>query len=219
MSKIYIFRDKNRLTFTHNPFPEEPGTEPRLSRRTYLAFARWLRENVLEEDLKSEIVPHGMFNRHDLRNDRVRALRLIKATKPEDLYRTLGLYKKQASSCCIPRWAQDSLFEIPLYYTEDFYQLLRLHGLGEEDAAMFTELAESGSYKGWCRCHPRKEQLAPVSEDLHTAAKTLDGLPSRNWIRRLFKHEYPAFREEFDRKADKNPDTNPHQNPDRKDSQ
>jgi len=202
MSKLYVFRNQNRLTFTTNPYPEEPGTEPRLSRRTYLAFARWLRKNVREEDLKSEIVPHGMFNRHDLRNDRVAALRIIKATKPEDLYRTLGLYKKQASGCGIPRWAQDLLFEIPLYYTEDFYQLLRLYGLSEEDAAMYSELAEYGSYKSWCRSHPKKN-LAVLSEDLHTVAKTLDGLPSRNWIRRLFKNEYPAFREEFDRKEDK----------------
>ena len=203
MSKIYFFRDENSLIFTTNPYPEEPGTEPRLSRRTYLAFARWLRKNVREEDLEPEIIPHDMFNRHDLRNDRVRALRVIKATKPEDLYRTLGLYKKQASGCCIPRWAQDSLFEIPLYYTEDFYQLLRLQGLSEEDAARFTEIAESGSYKYYCRCHPRKAQLAAISEDLHTAAKLLDGLPSRNWLRRLFKHEYPRFREEFDRKNNK----------------
>lgn len=203
MSKLYVLRDQNGLTFTTNPYSEEPGTEPRLSRRTYLAFARWLKRNVQEEALKPEVV-RAWLHTIDLRNRRVRMLRLIKETKDEDLYRTLGLAQ------CIAGLAKrdlDFAFEIPVYYEEDYYHLLRLYGLSEEDAAEFAAMGD-GVYKNYCKHTSQKDQLLAVSEELHTFAKQASNLPSRNWIKWVFKHEYPRFQEEMKRreqeKAEKN---------------
>ena len=196
MSKLYVFRDNTSLTFTTNPYPEEPGTERRLSRRTYLAFARWLKRNVQEEDLKPEIV-RTFLNHIDRRYERVEMLRLIKKTKDEDLYRTLGL--KRRSSGALSTRDQDFAFEIPVYYKEDFYHLLQIYGLSDEEAEDFTALAGS-TYKNYMRNCPKDTRLSGISEELHTFAKQADHLPSRNWITWLFKHEYPRFQEEMARR-------------------
>ena len=196
MSKLYVFRDQNGLTFTTNPYPEEPGTEPRLSRRTYLAFARWLKRNVQEEDLKPEIV-RTFLNHIDRRYERVEMLRLIKATKDEDLYRTLGLRRR--SSGALSTRVQDFAFEIPVYYKEDFYHLLQICGLSDEEAEEFTALA-GPTYKNYMRDCPKDTRLSDISEEIHTFAKQADHLPSRNWITWIFKHEYPRFQEEMARR-------------------
>ncbi len=196
MSRLYVFRDQNGLTFTKNPCPEEPGTERRLSRRTYLDFARWLKRNVQEEDLKPEVV-RTFLNHIDRRYERVEMLRLIKVTKDEDLYRTLGLRRR--TSGALSTRVQDFAFEIPVYYEEDFYHLLRIHGLTEEEADEFTALA-GPSYKNYMRNCPKDTRLKDISEEIHTFAKQADHLPSRNWIKWMFKHEYPRFREEMKRR-------------------
>ena len=203
MSRIYITRDENGLIFTKNPVPEEPGSEPRLSRRTYLAFARWLRKNVREEDLKSEIVIYGFLNRykHDLRDDRVRLLRLIKETKEEDLYRELAYAKKSVTPFRqLSKAIREYSFEIPVYYEEDLYQLFRLYGASEEQAFEWTRAACSGCFKAYCRSRPQKDPVFMLPEELLTFSKTADGLPSRNWICRTFKDEYPLFLNDLERK-------------------
>ena len=135
MSKIYVTRNENQLVFSTKPVQYDSEFKTTLSRPAFLAFARWLKQNVQEEDLKSEIVIYGFLNRykHDLREDRVRWLRCIKSIKDEDLYRELGL--KRAASHCPSVQDRDFAFEIPVYYIEDFYQLLLLMGYDEEKAA------------------------------------------------------------------------------------
>ena len=199
MSKIYITRDDKSLIFSKTPSQKitfQDGSGPRLSRRTYLAFARWLRKNVREEDLKPEIVIYGFLNRyeHDLRNDRVRLLRLIKETKEEDLYRELAYAKKYVGYHREPsRKSREYWFEIPVYYEEDLYQLFRINGATEEQAFEWTRAACSGSFKAYCRSLPKKDPVFMLPEELLSFAKTADGLPDRNWICRTFKHEYPLF--------------------------
>ena len=160
------------------------------------AFARWLRKNVREEDLKPEIVIYGFLNRyeHDLRNDRVRLLRLIKETKEEDLYRELAYAEKYVGFHREPsRKSREYWFEIPVYYEEDLYQLFRINGATEEQAFEWTRAACSGSFKAYCRSLPKKDPVFMLPEELLSFAKTADGLPDRNWICRTFKHEYPLF--------------------------
>ena len=194
MSKIYVTRNENQLVFSTKPVQYDSEFKTILSRPAFLAFARWLKQNVQEEDLKSEIVIYGFLNRykHDLREDRVRWLRCIKSIKDEDLYRELGL--KRAASHCPSVQDRDFAFEIPVYYIEDFYQLLLLMGYDEKKAAEFTWAATCG-YKSYCRQNAWKDQLISVSEELHEFAKLADGLPSRNWIRKVFKHEWTRFEE------------------------
>lgn len=199
MSKIYITRDDKSLIFSKTPSQRitfQDGSGPRLSRRTYLAFARWLRKNIREEDLKPEVVIYGFLNRyeHDLRNDRVRLLRLIKETKEEDLYRELAYAKKYVGFYREPsRKSREYWFEIPVYYEEDLYQLFRINGATEEQAFEWTRAACSGSFKAYCRSLPKKDPVFMLPEELLSFAKTADGLPDRNWICRTFKHEYPLF--------------------------
>ena len=196
MSKIQITQVGGELIASKGPLPEITAHETHLSRRTYLAFARWLKKNVQEEDLKSEIV--GFLNKHDLVYDRIELLRLIKQTKDEDLYRTLGL--KRRTQGALSTRVQDFAFEIPVYYEEDFYHLLQIYGLSEEEAAEFTALAGPG-YKNYLRNCPQDARLSGISEELHAFAKQADHLPSRNWIKWVFKHEYPLFQEEMEKKS------------------
>ena len=198
MSIIYITGTEDQLLFSNGPIHKESEFETRLSRRTYIAFARWLKKNIRVEDLKSEIVICGFLNRyeHDLRKDRAQWLQLIQSTKDEDLYRVLALERKNHRPGRKPTdQDQDYLFEIPVYYEEDFYQLLRLYGFSEKKAAEFTDIAVNKNYKNYCRQHAAKDQLITVSEDLHHFAVMASGLPSRNWIRCMFKHEWPLFKE------------------------
>ena len=200
MSKIYITRDDKSLIFSKTPSQKitfQDGSGPRLSRRTYLDFARWLKRNVQEEDLKPEVV-RTFLNHIDRRYERVEMLRLIKATKDEDLYRTLGLKRRSAGG--LSTRAQDFAFEIPVYYEEDFYHLLQIYGFSDEEAEEFTALA-GPTYKNYMRNCPKDTRLSDISEELHTFAKQADHLPSRNWITWMFKHEYPRFQEEMKKKA------------------
>ena len=198
MSNIFYTASEEKLIFSKGPPPEKEEYKPesRLSRKTYLEFARWLKRSVQEEDLTSEIVTRrSFFNKWqvDLREERLHWLRIIKDTRDEELYRSLGLMKKGTRNVA-RRIDQDSLFEVPVYYQEDFYNLLLIYGMSPEDAAMFTSMVTNGDYKHYCRYAPQEKLLDAISRDLHYYAKMTKELPSRNWLREMFPHEYTRYK-------------------------
>ena len=201
MSKIFYTIDEERLIFSHGPLPKEPEG-PRLSKETYLHFASWLRNHIQESDLQSEIVRRGTpfsgFYEYDLKRDRVFWLKALKETPEEELYRTMGFMRRKhgTSGAALRQQDQDSMFEIPVYYQEDFYELLLLRGLSPERATELTLICGEGSYKHWCRSAPKGMRLDTISQELHDFAKMAGVLPSRNWIKEVFRQEYIRFQEE-----------------------
>ena len=54
MSRIYVTRDDDNLVFSTGPVTSESEVETRLSRKTFLAFAKWLKKHIQEEDRGSD---------------------------------------------------------------------------------------------------------------------------------------------------------------------
>ncbi len=201
MSRIFYTITESRAVFSNKPLCGKPEFY-RLSQETYLSFALWLKSHVEESDLQSELIRKGTyysgFSMYDLKKDRIFWLKALKEAPDAEIYRTIGFMrrKESISGQALRKQDQDLLFEIPVYYQEDFYDLLLLRGLSPERATEMALICGAGSYKHWCRSAPKDRRLDTISQKLHDFAKMAGVLPSRNWIKEVFRHEYPRFQEE-----------------------
>ena len=193
------------MIFSKRHLSENQGST-RLSKETYLTFASWLKNNIQENDLQSDLIQKGTLlsgvYEYDLKQDRIFWLKALKETPGKEIYRTLGFMRRKhgTSGQALRKEDQDSMFEIPVYYQEDFYDLLLLRGLSPEQATKFTLISAEGAYKRYCRNAPKDKRLDSVSQELHDFAKMAGVLPSRNWIKEVFRHEYLRYKEEKDQK-------------------
>lgn len=205
MAKLIVTADgKNTLTISK----VKPGTgrtcpdeEPYMSRREFLDFARWLKYHVSEDEFPIEPkLIRTMAHRFTIdRNEKRRNLwKNIKGLRAAELYQNLSilLINYNGEHCAAPRHDRESLFEIPLYYEEDLYSVLRLHGVEEENARAFADMAAAGYYKYYCKEKDEEDQLSSISKALHDFCCAAGGLPNRRMLTKVFPEQYERFQRE-----------------------
>ncbi len=169
-------------------------SEPMVSRREFMDFARWLKYHVTEEDFPPDIRPmRTMFNKYwsDRNAPSRNLIALIRSTKDEEFYAAIARY--YGKGCVLNKWDRISMFELPILYEEDLYSALVLMGLDAEQARFFAGLAAGGAYKNYCKTKKDSETLRAISEELHVFCTAAGGLPSRSCLKRQFPKQYEMY--------------------------
>ena len=119
-------------------------SEPQMSRREYLDFVWWLKCNVTEADFPEDMrIRRTMFNKYTYDyNAKPRCfINTILTEDNEYLYKGLSLLMMRYHGyCVVSKRDRDNLFEIPVYYEEDLYNVIRLHGVSEDKAKEYAVL-------------------------------------------------------------------------------